>query len=122
MSESDNDSHSLIDLERLEEVTGGDFELEQELVEVYVEDAHERLADIQAALDEGDIGKVRETAHALKGASGNMGAEAARELAYGMEQAGAEGDASKARELFADLQGVVEKTCEEFDEYIKSKG
>jgi HPt (histidine-containing phosphotransfer) domain-containing protein len=50
-----------------------------------------RLAAIRAAVDSHDAERIRTTAHALKGAAGNMSAQGLFEAAATLERIGAEG-------------------------------
>jgi HPt (histidine-containing phosphotransfer) domain-containing protein len=43
-------------------------------------DAEALLADMEAAIAEGDLSKIRDAAHALRSCSGNIGASGLREL------------------------------------------
>jgi signal transduction histidine kinase/HPt (histidine-containing phosphotransfer) domain-containing protein len=56
-----------------------------ELIGVFGEDLTDRLAQINAGLQAGDPERVRQAAHALKGASGELGAKRLREICARME-------------------------------------
>ncbi len=76
-----------VDLERIHDATGGDEEFLAELVSIFLEDAELRLTEIARALEAGDDGDLRRTAHKLKGSSANMGANGLAELAMSLEEA-----------------------------------
>lgn len=78
------DGETIIDDERLSAFTGGDRELEAELVALYVETAQLYLARLRGALD--DAAGWQRAAHALKGASANIGALVVAQLAADNEQ------------------------------------
>ncbi len=93
-------SHSSIDLatfKELQDTAGADFA--KELVDTFLEDAPNMLADLRAALAAGDADTFRRAAHSLKSNSLTFGAlalgQAARELEHqGLgyaAQSGAEG-------------------------------
>ncbi len=63
----------VIDRARLDDASGGDEEFLRELVDIYVEDAEERLAELKEALIAADEDALGRTAHQLKGSSANMG-------------------------------------------------
>lgn len=88
-----------VDLEQLETATGGDAEFEQELIELFLEDQHERLSSIEQAIAGGDSADLRREAHTLKGAAANMGALALQHLARELEEAGRNGQLGPAPEL-----------------------
>lgn len=73
-------------LERLHEFTDGDEQLERELVSLYLSTAALYLDELRARL--GRAEDWRSTAHALKGASVNIGALDLAQLAAEAEQAG----------------------------------
>jgi HPt (histidine-containing phosphotransfer) domain-containing protein len=61
---------------------GGDDEpgLLAELIEIFLEDAPERMKDITEGLATGDVGRVERGAHTLKSSSANIGALGLSEL------------------------------------------
>jgi HPt (histidine-containing phosphotransfer) domain-containing protein len=69
-------------LERL----GGDEQLVQEVVRLFLDDCPRRLADLKAAVEARDAEQIRTTAHALKGAAGNLSAMALFEAARTLER------------------------------------
>jgi two-component system sensor histidine kinase/response regulator len=100
------DRHSL--LERL----GGDEELMQAVLRIFLEDCPKRLADIKSAVEACDAERIRTSAHALKGAAGNLSAIGLFEAARTLERIGQEGriDAADAawRELSAEAAHVLD--------------
>jgi len=68
------------------------------VVRMFLDDCPARLAAIKAAVDRRDADAVRTTAHALKGAAGNLGAVGLFEAASTLERLGAESrmDAAEA--------------------------
>jgi signal transduction histidine kinase/CheY-like chemotaxis protein len=95
-------------LERL----GGDQELLADVMRIFMEDCPPRLNAIKAAVDGRDADAIRTTAHALKGAAGNISAGALFEAAQVMERIGAEArlDAAQAawRVLAAEAASVMD--------------
>ena len=69
---------------------GGDAELMGDVVHLFLEDCPARLADIQAAIEGRDPERIRTSAHALKGAAGNLSATGLFEAARTLERIGAE--------------------------------
>lgn len=92
-----------VDLERLRSVTGEDMQLVIEIGTLYVATARQYLAEIDAALTaHEDISGV---AHALKGASRNIGAGAAAALAERLEKQG--GDPATVRALHEEVERIA---------------
>ncbi len=74
-----------INLERINDATGGDEEFLKELVEIFLDDAELRVQELASAISSGDLDEFGRTAHKLKGASANMGADGLFEMAKEME-------------------------------------
>jgi HPt (histidine-containing phosphotransfer) domain-containing protein len=74
----------VIDLDHLHSFTDGDPQLEGELLSLYLSTSDIYLAKMSAALAAGDAWSA--TAHALKGASANLGARRVTALALAAEQ------------------------------------
>lgn len=85
-----------IDLERIHDATGGDAEFLAELVDIFLDDAVERLEEIRHAVAAEDETEIRKTAHKLKGSSANMGATGLMRLAKSLEDMGMSGDVRDA--------------------------
>ncbi len=96
---------TIIDEARIRDFTGGDRELEAELVALYLETAQLYLSRLAAA--EGDIVAWQRAAHALKGASANLGAVTVASLAAEQEQSVPQLPA--LRRLEAELGAVRER-------------
>ena len=79
-------SDSVIDRNRLASISEGEREFEVELLEAYIEDARDCLADINTALAAANWSTIAAVAHQLKGASGNVGAQRLLELCAQLEQ------------------------------------
>lgn len=72
----------------LEQVSGGDREFEQELLQVFTEDAAEQLHRIHQAIAHQNGEALRKISHRLKGASANVGAETFCQIVRELEQLG----------------------------------
>ena len=81
----------LIDRGHIMKRLGGDEELFAEVIRLFLEDCPVRLAAIKKAVDHDDAEQIRQTAHALKGAAGNMSATKLVEATATLERIGAEG-------------------------------
>jgi HPt (histidine-containing phosphotransfer) domain-containing protein len=75
-------------LERL----GNDEDLAQLVAGGFLNDIPRQIAALRDCLDAGDAPAAGRRAHTIKGASSNVGGEALRALAFGMEKAGKAGD------------------------------
>ncbi len=93
----------VVDLERLKGATGDDMQLALEIGTLYVGTARQYLREMEEGLAAGtDIGRV---AHALKGASRNIGAATVGDLAERIEKQG--GDAADLARLREEVERVA---------------
>jgi two-component system sensor histidine kinase/response regulator len=76
---------------------GDDEDLFTEVVRLFLEDCPVRLNAIRDAVDRDDAEEIRQTAHALKGAAGNLSAVGLFEAARALERIGSEGRLDAAR-------------------------
>ena len=88
----------VLDREHLLEMTDGDPEFEHELLATFRASAQNILARLRAALHSGVSTQIMREAHALKGASVNVGAMAISRCAGAIEEAARAGDVALAKE------------------------
>jgi PAS domain S-box-containing protein len=98
----------LMDLERLNDVSGGDAEFQRELLQAFVADARDKLAMIKQALQSSDCQTIVAQAHQLKGASGNVGVPSMQATAKTLEMQAREQNLQGADELVASLENTLE--------------
>jgi CheY-like chemotaxis protein/HPt (histidine-containing phosphotransfer) domain-containing protein len=82
---------------------GGDGELLRELAGLFLAECPRRFAEVCEAVAQSDAGKLRLSAHTLKGTVGNFAATAAWEAAQRLEAMGQRGDLTGAAEAVAAL-------------------
>ncbi len=87
------------------------------MIRIFLEDCPAQLAALKAAVDARDPGQIRNAAHALKGAAGNLSATSLFEAAQVMERLGAESrvEAAQAawRHLSAQAANVMDALRQE---------
>ncbi len=98
----------VFDRKALLEHLDGDEEFLKELVEIFVDDAPERMAEAERALASGDPESLVHAAHALKGASANMMLPKFASLAGDIETKGKAGDLDGAAEDFRRLRAAYQ--------------
>jgi len=101
-------------LAHLLEITGGDVEFVDELIDTYLEDAIVQLDAMRQAADEGDSAAMVRPAHSLKSNSANVGATALTELCRSLETDGRSGSVADAvgrvrdcEQAFADVRTAL---------------
>ena len=83
-----------------------------DIVADYVADAAGRIADIRRYLSARDVGKASAAAHALKGASYNVGAHQLGDLARSLEEKCASGDPADLDSLVREMEKVFRRTSQ----------
>jgi signal transduction histidine kinase/CheY-like chemotaxis protein len=84
-------------------------ELMRELLDAYSEDVPQRLVDIEMAIAQSNPEALRQSAHALRSSSINLGAVEVGELCRELEQIGKSGTTEKAQVLYPKLSLAVGK-------------
>jgi HPt (histidine-containing phosphotransfer) domain-containing protein len=111
-------SSGSIDRAQMMDRLGGDEQLFVDVVRLFLADCPARVADIKAAVDQRDAERIRLTAHALKGAAGNLSAAGLFEAARTLERIGTENklDAADAawRQLSIEAANVMD-TLRQFE-------
>jgi signal transduction histidine kinase/CheY-like chemotaxis protein len=95
--------HSACDIDAFIARVGGDVGLAREMALLFIPDAVRLLEGIRQAVDTGDAERLRQEAHALKGAAGNFDASRTVGGALALERMGKAGDLSEARAVSAAL-------------------
>jgi PAS domain S-box-containing protein len=91
-------------LERLRRLERREPGILSELVEMFVSSTPSKLATLRAAVEAGEAQTLEQAAHALKGASGNMGAWRMSEVCAQLQTIGEAGDLAGAPELLRRLE------------------
>ena len=85
--------------ESLEKLTGGDKEFMAEIIDTFLEDAPDLVANMRKGVDQGNAADLRLAAHSLKSNSADFGAETLRELCKQAELLGKLGELDGADSL-----------------------
>ncbi|MBD3234424.1 MAG: response regulator [candidate division Zixibacteria bacterium] len=92
-------------LERVE----GDEEILSEVVVLFLNDYENLLSKIRQAAESDDFDTLKRTAHTLKGAAGNIGAESVYSTAYQLENIGENKNLDDAEKAVSMLQKELDK-------------
>jgi HPt (histidine-containing phosphotransfer) domain-containing protein len=71
--------------DQLLDITGGELEFVDELIDTYIEDGEAQLGAMRIAAAAGDVGAIVRPAHSLKSSSANVGAKALETLCRSLE-------------------------------------
>jgi PAS domain S-box-containing protein len=91
---------------------GGNEKLFRELVDVFVTDAPKLMSRIERAIERRDAGRLKETAHALKGSIGNFETSRAFSAARRLEFLGREKKLEYAPAAFAEAKTELKRLIE----------
>lgn len=100
---------TVIDWDELRERLCGDDALVETIVDLFVDECPGWLAAIVEAVDAGDSKRVRTSAHALKGAAGNLSAHAVTAVAGRLERMAREGDLTAGSAACAELSAEIDR-------------
>lgn len=81
----------------------------RQIITHYLEDAPQRLQDIQDAVTDGDAQALRQSAHTLRSSSANLGAMNLSHLCKELEMIGRAGTTTDAQEWIAQVEAEYEK-------------
>jgi HPt (histidine-containing phosphotransfer) domain-containing protein len=98
-------------LDELLESTGGDRSFLADLIETYLVDAPGQIAELRRALQAGSTEDVARAAHALKGASGSLGAKRLFEEARALELSAREGRLEESEERIETIAREFERVA-----------
>jgi HPt (histidine-containing phosphotransfer) domain-containing protein len=98
-------------MERLKSIGGGDSAFVAELIDTFLKESPQLMAQLRDAAAGGDVESLRRSAHTLKSNSAEFGASALSALCRGIE------DMAKNRSL----QGVLDRVSEAEKEYQRAR-
>jgi signal transduction histidine kinase/DNA-binding LytR/AlgR family response regulator/HPt (histidine-containing phosphotransfer) domain-containing protein len=91
-----------VDMSRMNDLTGGDPTMLNELVEMFYKQTSQQLKQIEDAVRAGDATQVRHVAHSCKGASATLGMTQLSKLMLALEKMGVEGQLTNAPKFCED--------------------
>jgi len=112
-STSRGDDVPLIDLTVLAKSIGHDPAILQEFARKFLHNAQQGLAEIQDALDKGDMTKLAALGHRNKSPARTVGAMAYAELCLALEKFKLGGDPAQARDILSKMQSMLAQINEE---------
>jgi HPt (histidine-containing phosphotransfer) domain-containing protein len=101
-------------------MTGGTMEIYREVLDLFCTDVDVRLPILKNVPDEAGLLKFATQAHALKGASGSIGAAEVSALAAKLEAAGKSGDISFIKENLGGFSAQLEELIKGIRNWLDS--
>src|SRR5262249_37791223 len=105
-----------VDLTAALERTGGDVELLRELAGVFCSDCPRLLSHVRSALDARDAKRLKEAAHALKGAVGVFDPAGAYETALALETMESGSDSAGAERIYLRMREQIDRILPALEE------
>ena len=102
-------SEEIIDLKDVLERVQDDKELLDELFDIYQEDFVIKRKALNDAIAAGDIAKIKEVAHSMKGSSGNISAKPLHASCLKLEMLAKEGKTDGMQEIALAIDGYFEQ-------------
>lgn len=101
-------THPDFDWHQLNQLAGEDVDFAIELLDIFLKDAQNSLTLIERAIAAQSTQALEDSAHALKGASVNVGANAIAQIAQQLEQSARKGSVAQAKERFQELRDRIQ--------------
>ncbi len=98
----------------------GDVGFLVEVIDIYLEDAFDRLAQMRTAIAAGDQTEAERLAHSIKGASLQVAADQVSRVAAEIEGSGRSGRPDRFDSLVMVLARVMDGTREEMNEFVRT--
>ena len=114
------EGHAILDDGRLFEMVGGDEEFIVEILELYVQASGGDVQSLINAAKSNSLTEAGRLAHTLKGASGNVGADAMMALCQQLELALKNDAPDEIAGLVSKIEGVFAQTVERITQRIQS--
>jgi two-component system, sensor histidine kinase and response regulator len=96
-----------LDFKQMLEQLGGDQNLLQEVIDIFVAQAPTHLETLRCALTQGDAGLVEKTAHSMKGELGYLGISEVTQKARVLEELGRKHDLEQAAQVFVSYEREI---------------
>jgi HPt (histidine-containing phosphotransfer) domain-containing protein len=109
-----------VDIHRGIRMTGGTVEIYREVLDLFCTDVDERLPILKNVPDPAGLAKFATQVHALKGASGSIGAAEISALAAKLETAGKTGDISFIQESLGGFSAQLEELVKGIRNWLDS--
>ncbi len=101
-SRENSSADPILDLERLERISQGDSVFRNDLLETFIEELQLHITSLQSVSSE-DFTTLKQEAHYIKGASGNVGAQQLFSIATQLEREAKQGKTDNLSDLVAQL-------------------
>lgn len=109
----------ILDFDEFKDRVQDDMELLLELLDIYEEDYQLKRVGLGEAIASGNADEVRNIAHSLKGASGNISAKQVRDSFYKLEEMGKNGNLDGAEVILSKVDEDYQALSQRFADLRK---
>jgi two-component system, sensor histidine kinase and response regulator len=110
---------ALVDLDATLERLGGDRELLENVVQMFLEECPSLIANLRSAVSAGDAKSLELTGHTLRGLVANFGAASVCDLAFKLELMGKEGNLAESESVLTTLEAELQTVIASVTELIE---
>jgi len=100
---------NIIDIDEALERVENDADLLIELVEVFLDDCPSKMEALKEATKNSDYSKIKDLAHSLKGAAGNISAKNIREIVIKIENFAKDGNGAPINDCIVELEAKLDE-------------
>ena len=100
-----------IDRTHLDDISGGDRQFEEELMQEFVSSTRGLLSDLARAIESGDVAAAQMAAHTLKGSCRSLGAGPMAEPCFEIELMSREGSLEGASDYLSEIHARYRALC-----------
>ena len=97
----------------------GDTKLAKRVILSFLDDMPRQISALIKFIDQKNTGGAGKQGHQIKGAAGNVGGDALREIAVKIEKAGKAGDLNKLSSLVPQLEEAFDRLKKVMEEMIR---
>jgi signal transduction histidine kinase/DNA-binding response OmpR family regulator/HPt (histidine-containing phosphotransfer) domain-containing protein len=101
--------HTIVDFKQMLERLGGDEDLFQEVIAIFIDQAPQHIDALRSALAQGDGEGVGKTAHKMMGELGYLGIFELSQLARELEEQGRKPDLAQASRIFVAFEAEISR-------------
>jgi HPt (histidine-containing phosphotransfer) domain-containing protein len=91
---------------------GGDLELYNELIDLFMDTSVDQIEQLKLAVKNNEADDIRKVAHSIKGAAANLGITLVQQIAFELEKIGYDKNLSEAEDSLNRLMYELERVKE----------
>ncbi len=112
----------VVNVGRLVTVLGKDPANHAPVLRLFLKDGEDRMRQLESLLGSGDLARVKLVSHALKGASGNVGADGLARVLGPLEWAAEQGDVAACASSLAEARALFDQVRVFYEDYLGRPG